>query len=717
MKTKRPTRMQNEVAARRAWYRHCIMVGAMLLSCGTVARADSTGSTNSPPAKPLTPAQLYEGGADTYNSWVDFSVGGLMVHGSTAQAQQRYQLSKDPFGGISDLHLQQDVAKKTTLTIDGHALFDQNDYKLTLGLQREDFGYVRFNADDFRTWYNGAGGFFPPTGVQYQLPNDDLYVDRGTFSIEAGLTPKDLPQVAFKYTHSYRDGDKSSTIWGPVHPDATTAVRGMYPSIYGINEKVDSYALDMTNHIKSTDLGLGVRYETARLSDTLQSTFWAGEPVQQNVTQTQGTSYDMFNAHAYSETWFKNNVLLSAGYMFNNLNENYSGSNIYGDDFNVIYTSNPFNGLGYVDMTGTAHEQEQVANLNVMATPVKYLTIVPSLRVQSDTWNANSSGVGTQGTATEPFASTSDEETFDVRECLDVRYTGVTNWVYYAGAQLTEGNGNLNQYGGLTQVNGYGPQPVLELSDETRWFQKYFLGARWYPLRRTSVDFGGYFKNNQYNYNYPRDSTYNGALSPDRYPDYLVMQSFQTYDGSIRLTYRPLANVMLVTRYEYQHSIINTTPDAISGLGDSQSSTMNSQIIAQNVSWTPWSRLCLQGGFNYVLSTTETPTSAYTQSVLNSQNNYWTLTFNSIVVLDDKTDLNLGFLYYHAGDYNDNAAYGVPLGAGAEEYTATAGLTRRINSHLRVNLKYAYTQYNDYASGGNNNYYAQLLYTSLQYQF
>ena len=59
----------------------------------------------------------------------------------------------------------------------------------------------------------------------------------------------------------------------------------------------------------------------------------------------------------------------------------------------------------------------------------------------------------------------------------------------------------------------------------------------------------------------------------------------------------------------------------------------------------------------------------------------------------------------------------MPLGAGAEEYTVTAGITRRINRHLRVNLKYAYTQYNDWASGGNNNYNAQMVYSNLQYQF
>ena len=212
MKTKYPANKQRELAARRVWYRRCIVVAAMLLSCGASARADNTN----PPA--LTPEQLYEGGTNAYNNWVDLSVGGLMTSGNNAQAQQQYQLQQDAFGGISDLHLQQDVDKKTTLTLDGHALFDQNDYSVELRFEREDFGYVRVHATDFRTWYNGAGGYFPPTGCNISSRMMNCRWIAATFSIEAGLTPKDLPQVVFKYTHSYRDGDKSSTIWGPVHP-------------------------------------------------------------------------------------------------------------------------------------------------------------------------------------------------------------------------------------------------------------------------------------------------------------------------------------------------------------------------------------------------------------------------------------------------------------------------------------------------------------------
>jgi hypothetical protein len=125
----------------------------------------------------------------------------------------------------------------------------------------------------------------------------------------------------------------------------------------------------------------------------------------------------------------------------------------------------------------------------------------------------------------------------------------------------------------------------------------------------------------------------------------------------------------------------------------------------------------LQVGFNYVLSTTKTPVSDYTQAILNARNNYWTLNFSAGLALDDKTDLTLGYFFYQADDYSNNASVGVPFGAGAEENTLTATLSRRLSPRVRLNLKYGYTHYNDWASGGKNSYDAQLVYSSLQYRF
>jgi hypothetical protein len=93
------------------------------------------------------------------------------------------------------------------------------------------------------------------------------------------------------------------------------------------------------------------------------------------------------------------------------------------------------------------------------------------------------------------------------------------------------------------------------------------------------------------------------------------------------------------------------------------------------------------------------------------------LNFSAGFVLNDKTDLNLGYFYYEADNYNDNSDVGVPLGAGGHEHGVTATLTRRINKNLSLLLRYGYYNYEDQLSGGNNNFTANGLYATLRYRF
>jgi hypothetical protein len=327
---------------------------------------------------------------------------------------------------------------------------------------------------------------------------------------------------------------------------------------------------------------------------------------------------------------------------------------------------------------------------------------------------------GTETLAANPatsFGGDSGRNDIDMRERLDLSWTGITNWVFNVRGEWTQGQGDLTENGGLGPVSGIGVPAIQRQTDDQRFLQKYGLDARWYPARRVTLNVGGYYKLNNYDYDHHTDSTPNDGLSPNRYPAYLVMQNVQTGDGNIGLTLRPRRNVTLFTRYEYQTSSIHTKPDSISGLGEVESSEMDSHLIGQNISWSPWSRLNLQVGFNYVLSETRTPASDYTQAILNAQNNYWTLDFSAGLVLDDKTDLNLTYVYYRADNYEDNAIDGVPYGAGAEEHRITATLVRRLTSNLRLNLKYGFCHYADELSGGHNDFESHFLSSSLQYRF
>jgi len=695
-------------APRKSGLGRCV-VGAFLIVLGTpAARAGDA----------ITPAQSYEGGTNTYSNWIELSSGALLTHGYANGAEQRERLNTGVFGGITDLHYEDQVAKKTTFTLDGHSIFDDHDYSVGLGLVRDDLGFIRFNFENFRTWDSGAGGFLPSDGTAYSLPGDALALDRGRINFEAGLTKPGLPQITFKYSHRYRDGEKSTTLWGPVH-DSSGSLYRAYPGIYDIDEKSDTFQLDLTHHYKTVNYGLGVSYETGTLNDAHDLTFYPGEPVQQNVTDQQGTSYDMLSTHAFAESWPKKNLFLSAGFMFANLDDTFTGSRIYGDDFDVVYSpAYPALSYGYYNLNGGAHEHQYVANANLMWLVAKNWTLAPSLRVQKEDWNANSSGTGTLDTGEQgAFTDNSGRDSLDVSERLDLRYNGMTNWVFNLGGQWTEGQGNLNEHGGLTQVAGIGPVPVQFATDDSRFFQKYLASVRWYPSSRASIDVGGYYKINQYNYNNTLDNTPNDLSTGNAYPGFLLYQGFETWDGNIRLTLRPFNKVTLVSRYEYQLSTISTRPDPASGLSEVDSSRMHTHIIGQNASWTPLNWLGLQAGFNYVLSTTKTPASGYTQSVLDAQNNYWTVNFNSDFVLDDKTDLNLGYFYYRAADGQNNIVGGLPLGTDTEEHSVTATLSRRITKNLRLNLKYAFTHYEDSASAGNFNYDAHVIFSSLEYRF
>lgn len=702
--------------------RLCESLSILLILMGVSAMAEDT---NGPP---MSAQDYFEGnGTNTCNNWVDFSGGAFLTHGNRAQAESVQNWNNGGFGGIQDLHLQGNGPfTNTTVTLDGRSIYDQHNYDANLRMEQTGKWFMQLHANNFRTWSDGIGGYYPPTGAQYYGPKGGtpLALDRGEYSFLGGVTPDGLPSITFEYTHSYRHGDEDSTIWAPTHPNLPSAtVQGLAPSLYNIDEMVDAFDLNAKKNLWDTDLALGLHYEHANLNDALDTAFYPGETgVQYDRTIADKNTYNLFSATATAEKWIKQHVFVSAGGMVANLDNDFSGSQIYGNGFSMPYIPGMGAGLGYYNMSGDSHLEEYVMDLNVLTIPFSTLDVIPGIRAEKESWNGNSFGTGTLPTfptpSEQPFASQSSRDVVDVCESLDLRYTGFTNWVLSAGGQWEETDGNLNQFGGLSQVDGIGVPPVTNYVDDTSLLQKYSAGASWYPLRRLAVDFGGYYKYDKYNYSASPNSTPDG----DTYPGNFTVQNFETFDGNCRVTVHLLQSVSLISRYEYQLSTIDTTatPDPAIGVFENneiQTSRMYSHVIGQNISWIPWSRLSLEAGLTYVLSKTKTPASQDTAAILSAENNYWTLNFSPSLVLDEKTDLTVNYFYYQADDYQNNSTAGVPLGAGSREQAVTATLTRRINPRLKVSLKYGYYNYNDALTGGNSNFQANLVMATMQFRF
>lgn len=703
---------------------------SMLAACGAVATlsaadaeapketpaTEKSGEEEKEAAPELTPEEMFEGGTTSYNNWIEFSTGGFTLDGSEGEFQQRKRAYEGALGGIDDFHYQRELSKDTVFTMDGRALFDLNDYRLRLGVTREKFGYLRFSYDEFQVWQNGDGGFYHPGGAYYPLGGDVLELNRGNLSFEAGLTLENKPKVVVRYDRRFRAGKKSSTIWGITHP-GVTPTKGLGPSFYDLDEMTDAVSIDVSHTIESTSLGLGLRYETGELDNALKIAQGPGEPAEQKITDRTDTAYDLFSVHAYSETWIKNKILVSTGGAFTDLRNDFSASRIYNDrDFDVAYRRYAEAEAGFVGLNGMSRLHEYVANLNFLFAPVTNLTVVPSLRWQYEDTEADFSGLQTlRLNPAVPFAGNSEGDAIDVRERIDLRYTGVTNWVFSTRAEWTQGQGDLAEVGGTGLVGGTGVPPIRRETEDERFFQKYSALARWYAHPRLTVEGGAYYKFNEYNYDHKLDSTANGT--GNRYPAYLVLQDFTTYDAHGGFTLKPWSKITLSSRYEAQLSTVNTRPDEASRLPEVESSRMTSHIFSQNINWTPWPRLYLQAGVDYVLSETKTPASNVTRAILDAENNYWTFAFSSRFVVDDKTDLNVAYFHYEAENYKDNWDAGVPYGSDARQHEVTATVIRRLKENIRLKLKYGYFEFQDRTFGDRKNYSAHALSGSIQVRF
>ncbi|HYT60956.1 MAG TPA: hypothetical protein VEL06_12340 [Haliangiales bacterium] len=702
-----------------------LIAGACLIGLGPLAAQESTAAKPADDKKAEKPAEKSDETTSEYSNWVTLGVGSTFIDGDKASFMRRHQIPKGPFGGVEDFHWEEAVGKKGLFQIDGHGIFDNHDYSVRLELSDPDKGYLRAGYTEFRTWYDGSGGFYPQNRQWFSLYNEELHVDRGEAWFEGGLTLPDLPVFTFRYAHEFRKGQKDSTEWGDstltVPPPNVGTTRAIVPTFLNIDEKRDIFEGDIKHTLGKTDLGAGVRYEIIDNDNSRNIHRRPNEPTADRyVTQKEGLDEDLFNVHGFSETRFNDKLWLTLGGSFTTLDTDTSGSRIYGTSydplFDPVYLRHQANDHGYLNLSGGANMKQYVGNLNLMITPLDNFTIVPAVRIEKQEMDGFADFLDTTFVSAAPLVpavtnqlyAAASRDFLEVSESLEARYTGVKNWAFYARGEWSQTDGNQNETENTTT-------PLLRDTDWHRLNQKYIGGANWYPLNRMNLGAQYYYKVHSYDYDHNVDSTLN--TSGDRYPAFLTDQNFTTHDANFRVTWRPLSNVSTVTRYDFQLSTVDTTGDLLAKV---QSAEITSHIISESIGWTPLARLYLQISASYALDSTDTPAANATgtnQVVLNGANDYWNASLMAGYALSEKTDLQGQYFYYRANNYVDNSFYGQPYGAQGEEHGVTASLIHRFSKRVRGTLKYGFFRNRDTTSGGFNNYDAHLVYASMQYRF
>ncbi len=627
------------------------------------------------------------------DNWVELEVGGIASGGNDAAYSRRHQNNGDFFGGIRDFHFEH-LTESGVFEADGHLMLGLEDYGIDLKYTHDDLGFVRAGFEQFRTWYDGSGGFIPgaapapnwlggtlwgPGGSDPISPfNDELTLDRGAIWFEAGLRMPDVPEITFFWEHAWRDGNKDSTIWARGDQGVN-----QYPGLYDISEVSDIFKLDVRHTIGNTEFGGGLRYQSVRNDNTLYERYNNRFDRQDYLSvQRQINEYDLWGGHIYSTSRFRDDeVMVSFAYNLTTINSDIGG-------FSTVNHA-------YNNLMGGGQSTTSVINASVWWNPIEDLVIVPSFRYEwwsQDMWGSHLSGP-------DMILDQSQYESNEATAECEIRYSGIDSALLYARALYSARDGDMYR---MTMDNAVVDGTRFTASDTDT--QKYVIGANWYPISGLSVATQAYYR--------VYDQEFNHLVTGSEDAQLLGYRN-ETADFNARVTWRPLPQLSFVTRYDYQQTEIENisvfTPVNI------QSADITRHILTESVSWTPLDRLYMTLGVHWISSETETPASGALPGVVGDwDNDYWSLSFNGGYAFTEDTQLSWSYYYYNADNYDGSV---VPYGFVGEEHAFTIGVDQRVTENMVVNVRYGYFQGDDAATGGFNDYDAHVISTGMRLRF
>jgi hypothetical protein len=711
-----------------------VLICAGSFAVAAVRAGESDGKTTTTTTEEQT---------EEYKNWIELGIGGTIVNGDNAQFEQEHRLPADTaYGGIQDLHFEGPLGKDGLFSVDGHGIWDTNDYDIQVQLSKPKLGYIKAGFTEFRSWYDGNGGFFPHNDIFFEPPFPEMHIDRGDAWVELGLRVPDWPEITIRYSHEFRDGQKDSTTWGDTSLTGlpVKSTRKIVPSFRDIDETRDIVSLEISKTIANTDVLLGMRYEHNENDDSLNMERSAGSVGvvpggQRFVTQHQKDDVDLFSGHGITVTRFSDSLWFTAGYSYTTLQNDLSGTRIFGTHFDSAF-GEPVPTLGrfdhaFIDLAGMAQVKENLFNANLFWQPLESLTVLTGFRYSHDNLDTDSTFLAEEPVPnTPPFTPTNPEGGFHYgppepgfgarladydrfAQRLELRYTGIKDCLFYAEGEWEEEYGHVNENQNIDED--------VPLDKNTNSLgQKYTIGANWYPTMRLTVS-GQYFH---------QIASYHDDIITAAFPR-LINQDWNTDDLNVRITFRPkiaarLGTLALVTRYDFVHTSIDGQWEVFSDgelLAELQTGEIKKHVITESVNWNPLARFYLQVNLSYTLNQTDTPANDInlvpntSPTVTNFRNDYWTVTAGAGYIINDKTNFYVDYSFYCANDYFKNAAVAVPYGEGATEHAVSATLTRQLTKQTSLLLRYGYYNYRDVLSGGHNNYRAHSLYSGLQVRF
>ncbi|MFT3869879.1 MAG: hypothetical protein QM715_15625 [Nibricoccus sp.] len=636
------------------------------------------------------------------------------VSGNKAAFQELFRRRTGFSGGLEDFRYSREN-NRYTLSLDGHLLPGDDDYRFAGRWNHTSGLYSNFGYNEYTTYYNGTGRTFLPTGTFFNLYDPGLATKRDQLWLEIGLAKEDRPKILLRYERHGRRGTKSSTELGETNLTGGAGSKAIVPASLSMDEIRQILVAEISRSVGPQRWEIAARYERSEQDNRRYSARRPGEAAAERVSTTREVvDSDLFSSHAIVEHEFNQNFRVSAGGLYSSIDTALEGNRIFGAANDAIYdpvfARRQAGDIGYLGLDGSTHLKQYVGNLNAVYVPFKNWTTRADLRYQHLHQDTLSTFVATNVqnnlvTSAIDTGATSEKQEDQLTGTLDVRYTGLPSWTYNLRGEWRSALGDLDE---MLYPTATGVPSIQRSTDYARHFEKYALSANWYARPKLTFASEYFFRVQDNYYKAPIDSTLPGTA--DRYPAFVRNHRFDLHDFNLRASWRAHATLSLVTRYDAQFGRSFARFD---GIPATQSGRYTGHIISQSVNWSPVPRLFFTGSGSLVYDQLATPAASI---VLNSDNNYFNASFSVGYALTKTSDVYADYSLYHANGFNDNSGTSQPYGSQQKTDNASLTYTVKPSERVRFTLKYTYASNRDKTFAGRNDFHAHIVYAKIQYQ-
>lgn len=618
-------------------------------------------------------------------------------------------------GGAERFSMTEQLGPNQKLSVEGHVLVPDQDYRLKLLWMETDLGFVRAGYDEWRRYYDDSGGYYQPfTPPQFSLGRD-LHLDIGRAWIDCGLTLPHLPRMVLGYEYDFRDGAKSMLEWGPVNG------KNIYPASKNINERIHIAKLDVTHEMlgwrvadrarlefydnKTLDQQ-AVRYTTGAVPDATQQTHQA-------YSHTTGANTFSFQKQL-RDWWF-----VSGGYLYSRLHGS-SALNL------ATVDSQGAPVYGYYGQDQVTLKREMHAfSLASMLRPLNVLTL--SLGAQTQFSHQEGFGNVSLDYSLNPppipqlATARSDLDQTKVSENADLRYTGIPFTVLFA-----EGKFAQDRIGQFEQEAGNSPYVFLRQTDYANDRQDFRFGFDCSPWRQVALNAHYRHRESDSDYDHLKDVYTNmPPYEGNGYSAFIRHREIATDEVQAKLVLHPVSWLKTALTYHWTSSdyFVATDPayqypvsTQVSPGGTIFAGSYRANVYGINTLFIPSGRLYFSAALTYSDSRTLTAHNRV-PAVVPYRGSIYSVVASAHFAVNPRTTLRFWYSFSRADYGQNNVADGLPTGLDYTRHGLSLGINRRLTEYLTADLRYHFYHYREPSTGDLNDYTAHGVFATLKFRW